>query len=112
MRLSLNQEKRALNLFKFLKIQDSNYFEETDIKPCKKCNGTGLAGIWKNHDGSDYGWESGEYCRYCSGIGYTGIADNGQVDLLHYICRKCDGRGCIDCNYKGIVDWVSHIMGR
>lgn len=115
MRLNSDQERRALNLYKFIKAisqKDPEYFERTGIAPCKSCNGTGLAGLWKSSDESDYGWDSGEYCRKCSGIGYTGIADDGQVDLLYYICKNCDGRGCIKCENNGIVDWVSHIMGR
>lgn len=28
---------------------------------------------------------------------------------IHNLCRKCDGVGCEECRYAGIIDWVHHV---
>jgi DnaJ-class molecular chaperone len=109
MYLDDTQEKRALNLYEHLKRQDVDCLKTIGIEKCEKCSGTGLSKIFGVE--GDIGWIPGNYCEKCSGLGFVGVLDEWQVDLIHYVCRKCGGSGCSKCKYKGVVDWVAHTMG-
>jgi len=48
-----------------------------------------------------------DFCSNCGGIGYVGFKKlYGQ-----HVCRSCNGSGCIKCDKKGIVDWITHARG-
>lgn len=105
------EQIRRSNLFHgFLKKQPSSYFEETSISKCTKCEGIGLTHCGKMKDGSTH-WDAASFCEECNGIGYKGIAGTMSIDLLNFVCKRCDGIGCKKCNNSGIVDWVTNIMG-
>jgi len=112
----MNLDERQIiraNLFHvFLKKQSNVYFKEHKITKCEKCKQTGLGSLTLCAD-KTYAWDASSFCSECNGIGYLGIANGGfTIDLLNFICRKCDGIGCKECEYDGIVDWVAHMMGR
>lgn len=109
MHLTQKQMQRGTLFHKFLKKQHPEYFEMTGIIKCTECSGTGLAGLYKNPDGT-CGWDTYSYCNKCNGIGYKGLSGVVQIDDLHYMCKHCDGIGCSRCD-DGITDWVSHAMG-
>lgn len=108
MYLDASQINRGQTLYRFLKAQPENYFEETTIRPCKSCHGTGLGGI--HGELNDFSWDTYSYCNKCHGVGYVGLAGTIQIDDIHYICKNCEGVGCIQC-VNGITDWVTHAMG-
>jgi DnaJ-class molecular chaperone len=108
MLLTGRQLNRANTFHKFLKLQSPEYFAENRIFTCSKCHSTGL-NIYTLSDGR-FCWDTTTFCDKCNGIGYTGLAGSMQIDLLHYVCKSCDGIGCLRCN-DGITDWVSHAMG-
>lgn len=110
MYLNERQVNRANTFHVFLKHQPPEYFEEQDINPCKTCKATGLSGTSKLSDGGLM-WDTTSFCSDCNGIGYKGLAGGKQIDLIHFICKQCDGIGCYKCEQKGIVDWVSNAMG-
>ena len=95
--------------FVFFRQQSDDYLKKNGIVKCKKCKGLGLDQVRK-FDGS-YMWDGSSYCEECGGVGYKGVKDGLQIDLLHYICKSCAGLGCNSCN-KGVVDWIDHSMGR
>jgi len=109
--LTERQVFRANRFHVILKSKDAEYFKENKITPCEKCNNTGLGGYFENYDGTK-GWDTTSYCDECNGIGFKGVSNGFQVDLTNYICRLCDGIGCKECNYTGVVDWITHMMGR
>lgn len=115
MDLEPHQIQKAQKMYLFLRglmLQDPDVFRRANVKKCKKCDGTGLAGYSKRHAG-DYSW-TGQYCDECAGIGYQHLDGllNLQIDDSTYICGKCYGVGCSNCKNTGKVDWISHSMGR
>ena len=89
---------RFFNIIKQFSIFFPDEFEKCDIKICGHCGGIGFK------DKVNFS----ELCFNCGGIGYVGfkkIADQ-------YVCRTCNGYGCILCNQTGVVDWISHANGR
>lgn len=110
MNLTPQQVSRANRFHVILKAKDEEYLDENDIKKCDECNGTGLRYI-ELSDGSK-GWDTTGYCDECNGIGFKGVSNGFQVDSTSYICRLCDGIGCDECEHTGVVDWVTHLMGR
>ena len=109
MRLTPKQINRANTFHRFLKRQTHEYFAEQRIFTCSFCRSTGLQ-VSKLSDGG-FSWDTSSYCDECNGIGYKGLVGGKQVDLLHYICKRCDGIGCPKCDQTGIVDWVANVMG-
>jgi len=78
-------------------------FSKTDLKICLKCEGSGLP-IKPKSDITF--WQPGTYCTECSGFGVTGI--NKLYD--DYLCKKCKGIGCDECNQRGTKDWISNVV--
>lgn len=109
MRLTTQQIRRSNLFHEFLKRQDACYFEESSITKCQKCHTTGLANYKQMADGGS--WDTASFCDNCNGIGYKGVASEIQIDLLNFVCKQCDGIGCVKCDHRGIVDWVTNIMG-
>ena len=107
--LTQEQINRANTFHDFLRKQSLEYFIETGITTCSPCGATGLKA--SKIPGGDYTWDTASFCDECNGIGYKGLAGGIQVDLIHFICKKCDGIGCSKCDQMGIVDWVTNIMG-
>ncbi len=105
--------QRANIFYVFFKKQSEDYLKKQDISKCKKCAGIGLGNVQTIEDGElKYSaWDATTYCDECEGIGYIGIRGGIQIDLLHYLCRRCGGLGCPDCD-EGVVDWIDHSMGR
>lgn len=68
---------------------------------CRECGGRGVVLVDCDHNdewGVDTCWacisENGKIdseCEYCDGYGKVGT------------CRNCDGDGCDDCDYNGVV---------
>ena len=112
MHLNIKQIHRANLFHMFLKKQDVEYFDLANIWKCESCNGTGLEGYGKLKSGGGYHWDAKSYCDKCDGIGYCGLMGGNQISMIDYICRTCNGHGCSECKYQGIVDWISHSMGR
>lgn len=113
MKLGFKMAHRANTFYVFLKKQTTYYLKEQNISVCEICKGTGLANL-QQHQGETItfsSWDGSSYCDKCEGIGYIGIKEGMQIDLLHYICRNCAGLGCQFCN-EGVVDWIDHSMGR
>lgn len=110
MELSTKQTNRANRFHIFLKKQNDLYFEETKISKCEVCSATGLNGFRNLSDGG-FSWDTINFCDNCNGIGYIGLAGGIQIDLINYICKRCDGIGCNECKFTGIEDWISHAMG-
>jgi DnaJ-class molecular chaperone len=82
------------------------------VEVCKTCKGTGLSSYARMH--SSYYWNDGEYCDKCASIGYVNldkIFDVTTKDDCKFLCRKCYGIGCEECD-NGFVDWVSHAKGK
>jgi len=50
-------------------------------------------------------WQPGNYCDVCGGLGVTNIV----MIYDEYLCKKCKGRGCSDCDNKGTLDWIENI---
>jgi len=84
-----------------------------NISKCPMCKGTGLIGV------SDFGkgdkqWD-GRFCELCNGVGFE---QTSYKDIL-FVCKRCDGTGygsydereCLQCNGRGIVDWVTRARG-
>lgn len=109
MELIQQQRNRANILHGFLKKQSLEYFQETGISTCNNCYATGLR-VNRSLSG-DFSWDTANFCKECNGIGYKGLSGGMQIDLINFICKRCDGIGCDKCNHKGIVDWVTNIMG-
>jgi len=113
MNLSINKINRANVFFIFLRKQSEEYLKEQKIFKCKKCGGLGLGNVRTieiEHLKSS-SWDASTYCDECEGIGYIGVREGIQIDLLHYMCGRCGGLGCLDCD-EGVVDWIDHSMGR
>jgi DnaJ-class molecular chaperone len=84
--------------------------KENNIRLCPECKGTGLLGLTKYED-SGYAWD-GSYCKTCDGVGFlVDDVENIVIDKSNYLCRECFGKGCTRCNYSGLVDWITHLMG-
>lgn len=113
MKLGFRMAYRANTFYMFLKKQSKDYLKEQDISKCEECGGVGLSNLQNIEDENlKYAaWDGSSYCDNCEGIGYLGVREGMQIDLLHYICRNCAGLGCQSCN-EGIVDWIDHSMGR
>ncbi|RLD63312.1 MAG: hypothetical protein DRI84_09835 [Bacteroidetes bacterium] len=115
MNLTEKQVARANRFHAILKTKGKEYFKENNIVPCSCCDKTGLRYTkMTDVNGEVYatGWDTSSFCNECNGIGYKGIANGFQIDILNFICRNCDGIGCGECNHSGVVDWVTHMMGR
>lgn len=110
MHLSSEQVRKANLFHRFLKNQRKSYFKDSTINKCGHCNATGLSGTGKLVEGG-FTWDTASYCSRCNGIGYIGIAGHMKIDETHFICKHCDGIGCIRCKNEGLVDWVTNIMG-
>jgi DnaJ-class molecular chaperone len=111
MHLRPDQIARAHNFFKQLLFTDSERLKKLEIIKCPKCYGTGLGGIVKLQQGG-YSWaDTTSYCENCHGVGYKGLRNLKTFDDKKYICGKCNGVGCKDCD-EGFVDWITHAMGR
>lgn len=108
MLLTSDQQTRANRLFSILRKKPPEYFAKTKIEKCSNCDGTGLV---VRGEYNDFSWDCNSYCDKCFGVGYLGIGEVFQIDDVTFLCRKCNGVGCDDCN-RGFTDWVSHIMGR
>jgi len=105
--------KRANTFHIFFKKQTQEYLEEQSISICPDCEGTGLSNVQILRCLNDErSWDGVSFCDECKGVGFLGVKGGLQVDLLHYICRWCEGDGCVACGYEGIVDWIDHSMGR
>ena len=83
-----------------------------DLRPCNKCEGTGLDNITKYKDGG-YGWDGYTYCDLCKGLGYL----DWKETVFKKLCPSCQGKGklpksresCFGCEGTGIVDWVKYM---
>lgn len=82
-------------------------FENSGLKICPNCQGTGLP-VKKGENSDITFWEPGTYCDSCSGIGFLGA----ERIYNKYLCKFCKGNGCKKCRDSGLVDWVTHAMGR
>jgi len=116
MYLDEKQKKRADNFYNVLKnfmVMKPDDFIDSGIKICKDCNGNGLGGVWKHENIDDYAWDTSSYCETCYGVGFINFEKkyNALSDEV-FICNKCQGVGCINCNGTGMVDWIGNIMGR
>lgn len=116
MHLDEKQIKRAngfYNVIKnFMNMKPEDYVK-SGIKICKDCNGTGLGGVWESSEGGeDHGWDTYNYCGICYGVGFINVDTKFEAlsDTL-FICNKCQGVGCIQCDYLGMVDWITHARG-
>lgn len=113
MYLNLKDARVRTNLYKFCKRSSQKALEEHGIKKCPSCYGTGLKGVAESGDTTEYSWDTSSYCDNCDGIGYLGIdikSSNKLTDQF-FIHSGCKGQGCFKCDFSGIVDWVSNIMG-
>jgi DnaJ-class molecular chaperone len=109
---SMRDMQRLDQLHSFLKERHPTYLLDYNIEICKPCKGTGLDIIVTN-DGKDFGWDCNSLCKECNGVGFTNIDLGCGLPVEDkFLCRNCDGVGCIDCENEGLVDWVSHCMGR
>lgn len=85
-----NKIFKTIQDFEFLFAEE---FEKCGINKCGHCNATGFT---DKHMTSQ--------CSNCGGMGYIGFEKlRGE-----FVCRTCNGYGCIICDYKGTVDWVTH----
>ncbi len=73
-------------------------FQKCGIKRCGYCRATGLI---KPSD-------LNTFCTECYGIGYVGYTKIFDG----YVCKKCHGCGCWECEERGWVDWITNAMGR
>jgi len=83
-----------------------NNFDKCGLEICPKCEGTGLP-IKPNKNGNDITfWDLDTYCENCKGYGVT------NIDRIYdeYLCKKCKGSGCDNCNQKGSIDWIAHAV--
>jgi DnaJ-class molecular chaperone len=106
--LSSKEIRRANNLYSYLKRKTQIELNEMEIDICSECQGTGLSEYQKLECG--YYWDSKSYCEKCNGIGYIGLEK--QFNYVIFICRFCNGVGCLKCNNTGFTDWISHVMER
>ena len=74
---------------------------ETSFYKCDKCDGTGLYGV--NHHEQGASWDGISYCDKCDGTGYI----NWEKSEAFIVCDSCSGVGCLKCNNKGVVDWIT-----
>ena len=91
------KSNKIFNIIRNFEMMFYDEFQQCDIKRCGHCNGTG----YKDKHQLDF-------CDICGGIGYRGFKKiEGE-----FVCRTCNGAGCIKCNNRGIVDWIAHANGR
>lgn len=114
MHLDENQLKRAngfYNVIKNFMNMKPDDFVNSGIQICETCHGTGLGGVWEN-DSGDRGWDTYNYCDVCHGIGYTDFTNKfSALSDEIFICNKCQGVGCDQCDFLGMVDWITHARG-
>jgi len=108
MSLSFEEKQRSNNIFILLHTQSDEFLKKNDIARCVSCGGLGII----TEKGYEFNsWDGMSYCSKCEGTGFVGIKKGLQISKEHFLCRNCDGSGCKKCK-NGIVDWVSHLMGR
>lgn len=111
MKLDSVQVHKAHNFFKRLLSIDPEYLKKKGVERCKRCDGTGLAGVVRLAKGGS-SWDTSSFCNKCWGVGFTGIRHLNTFDDKKFICGTCQGVGCDECNRTGFVDWITHAMGR
>ena len=112
MKLSRGVEHRHTVFHGILKKMDIHELAKNRIFTCNECKGTGLKGLYLTKYGKPIGWDCQSYCEKCEGIGFVGNFKTRKITDQIFLCAKCYGDGCSQCNHKGIVDWVAHVMGR
>jgi len=103
--MAMNRNKLYTIIKQFRDAFPAN-FEESGLKVCKYCEGSGIP-VKPNQDGVTF-WNPGTFCDKCNGFGVTGIK---QI-YNEFICKKCKGTGCVVCNHKGTVDWITNAVKR
>ena len=96
-------ERNANKIHSVIKHFEYIFPEElakTDIKRCGHCDATGL----QDRSQATHPF----YCFNCGGTGYVGYEKIKKA----FTCRMCNGSGCDLCDWTGMVDWVTHAMGR
>jgi hypothetical protein len=127
--LNYNDVRRINTIHGYLKSKSVEELEELKIYKCGHCNGTGIPKdnnymIWHSYV-KKYMWDTVNFCDKCKGVGYVYLGErdssnlgepgylNGySIDGINFVCKLCDGKGCGHCDNTGIVDWISHLMGR
>ena len=86
-------------------------------KPCKACEGTGLANFSRHTDGCST-WDCTSFCEECNGVGFI----DWEIKNLVHACPDCNGTGqtfiemygrqkCAKCDGKGFLDWIQYAKG-
>ena len=93
--------------------EDAEFLRKTGVEVCPSCKGTGLSSYSRLNGTTSYCWEPGSYCGDCGSIGFIKLDKlfNMTKDGINFLCKKCYGIGCKNCN-DGYVDWISHAKGR
>jgi len=89
-------QMRSNKIFQTIKNFETLFYDEfqkTGIVRCGHCRSTGF-----QHNNIN------ELCIECGGMGYTGFKKLAG----EFVCRTCNGYGCMLCNNKGTVDWITH----
>ena len=74
-----------------------------NIHRCEKCDGKGILNeesitILKDKKTDD--------CPNCHGLGFVNIE---FIKGQYYLCRNCNGRGCYQCDFTGVIDWIDNV---
>lgn len=92
-------------IIKHFKEAFPDNFKKCGMKICTKCDGSGIPVQKSKHTDITF-WQPGNYCDKCKGFGVIGI----KRIYDEYMCKKCNGDGCSDCNDRGSVDWISNAV--